>query len=462
MDATRPSQRTCAERVVLHRVAQLGHAVAGRRWNGDVVHAPVLVALDRRRDPRAASSSSKSPVERAARAPRRAARGSTVARKPIAPKLNANTGTPRPGVGAQRGQDAAVAAEHHRQVGGLAGVRAQQHALLLLDAVLLDLVRRHQHLDPPRRARASSRRPTQSPRLLGVLVREERDRASACFTAPPRRAAASSRSTAPVAPGLGQPHEASRGCPPGPGRPRGRVAEHRRARSAPPTRPPRRARRGGRRPSAPRRPCPPARGPTSNCGLTSARQSQRAAAAASRRGSTFVSEMNERSATTRSGRYGSSSGSSSRALRRSITVTRGSLRSRQCELAVGDVERDHVLGAALEQAVGEPARGGARRRGSAARRGRARTRRARSRASGRRARRSAAPPRARPRTSSATICPGFSRGPPLVAEPHVAREHRSRRTGAGLEQAALRQQRRRAACVTWRGAYPRRTQAAPP
>ena len=42
--------------------------------------------------------------------------------------------------------------------------------------------------------------------------------------------------------------------------------------------------------------------PTSNCGLTSARQSHLSAAAPISAGSTFVNEMNERSATIRSGR----------------------------------------------------------------------------------------------------------------------------------------------------------------
>ena len=49
--------------------------------------------------------------------PSSSSHGSTVARKPIAPKLTANTGTPRAGERAQRGEDRAVAAEHDREVG---------------------------------------------------------------------------------------------------------------------------------------------------------------------------------------------------------------------------------------------------------------------------------------------------------------------------------------------------------
>ena len=44
---------------------------------------------------------------------------------------------------------------------------------------------------------------------------------------------------------------------------------------------------------------------------------------------------------------------------RSITVTRGIVAKTPVELPVGDVERDHPVGAALQQAVGEPAGRGA-------------------------------------------------------------------------------------------------------
>src|SRR5205823_10508313 len=60
-------------------------------------------------------------------------------------------------------------------------------------------------------------------------------------------------------------------------------------------------------------PLPTRSGPTSNCGLTSARQSNSGAAVARTAGSTFASEMNDTSTAIRSGRYGSASGSSARA-----------------------------------------------------------------------------------------------------------------------------------------------------
>ena len=64
----------------------------------------------------------------------------------------------------------------------------------------------------------------------------------------------------------------------------------------------RRARHGARRHRGRRRPCRPARDPTSNCGLTSARQSNSGATQPSTAGSTLPREMNETSTTTRSGR----------------------------------------------------------------------------------------------------------------------------------------------------------------
>jgi hypothetical protein len=68
---------------------------------------------------------------------------------------------------------------------------------------------------------------------------------------------------------------------------------------------------------------------SSNCGFTIATQSNSEATQASTAGSTLRSEMNDTSATTRSGRYGSESHSSDRAFTRSSTVTRGSPRSFQ-------------------------------------------------------------------------------------------------------------------------------------
>ena len=52
---------------------------------------------------------------------------------------------------------------------------------------------------------------------------------------------------------------------------------------------------------------------------------------------------------------GSWSGVSVRALTRSSTTTRGSVRSSPVELAVADVERDDAGGAPLQQDVGEAA-----------------------------------------------------------------------------------------------------------
>ena len=76
-------------------------------------------------------------------------------------------------------------------------------------------------------------------------------------------------------------------------------------------------------------------------------------------GRTLVSEMKETSTVARSGANGRSAGSRLRALRRSITVTRGSSRRPQIDLPVGDIEGDHPRRAALQQAIGEAAGRGA-------------------------------------------------------------------------------------------------------
>ena len=72
-------------------------------------------------------------------------------------------------------------------------------------------------------------------------------------------------------------------------------------------------------------------------------------------GSTARSEMNDRSATTRSTGPPIASGVRCRTLARSRTSTRGSLAQARVELAVADVDGDHLRRAALEQAVGEAA-----------------------------------------------------------------------------------------------------------
>ena len=93
--------------------------------------------------------------------------------------------------------------------------------------------------------------------------------------------------------------------------------------------------------------------PASNCGLTSTSATQSRTAQSQRRREHEGREMNETSQVDELGRERQRS-SSSRALTRSSTVTRGR-RGAGGELAVADVERDHARGAALEQAVGEAA-----------------------------------------------------------------------------------------------------------
>ena len=70
--------------------------------------------------------------------------------------------------------------------------------------------------------------------------------------------------------------------------------------------------------------------PASNCGLTSTTARHGAASTPNTAGSTSRSEMNDTSAVANVGRNGRSSAVSERALRRSITVTRGSATSRSC------------------------------------------------------------------------------------------------------------------------------------
>ena len=120
--------------------------------------------------------------------------------------------------------------------------------------------------------------------------------------------------------------------------------------------------------SAPRRssgsrttpPLPTLSRPTSNWGLTIVRQSNSGVAAAISAGSTLCSEMKDRSATIRSG-----------AVRQGGRIERLHVRAledrdplvlaqRPVQLAIGHVGGDHRLRPALEQAVGEPAGGGAR------------------------------------------------------------------------------------------------------
>ena len=119
-------------------------------------------------------------------------------------------------VSPERGQDAAVAAQDEREVGGFVRLGSDTHALLLGDAVLLRLPRRDEHLDLAL-ARESQQPLHALARLLGILVREERD-ALGLLHGSTCRAAASTDWTAP-----GRPASASQtnvsSLPAGPGRP---------------------------------------------------------------------------------------------------------------------------------------------------------------------------------------------------------------------------------------------------
>ena len=99
--------------------------------------------------------------------------------------------------------------------------------------------------------------------------------------------------------------------------------------------------------------------PTSNCGLTISARSPSARVTPSSASSTSPREMNDRSPTTRSTGPPTSSGVSSRMLVRSCTTTRSSLLQRPGQLAVADVDRDHLGRTVAQQHVGEPAGRGA-------------------------------------------------------------------------------------------------------
>ena len=222
--------------------------------------------------------------------------------------------------------------------------------------MLLHLLGRHVHVDAGLGRQLGQ--PAQRHRSgLWVAAGEDRDRARRVHGSA-LRAAASRSSTAPARPRLGRARRSSRGCRPGRAGPTTRIPAPTRPASraacATPTSAPRRA--SGSRTTPPLPTCPR---PTSNCGLTSARQSNSGAAQASTAGSTLASEMKETSATTRSGREGQQrrvQGAGVHALdHRDPRV----LAQPPVELAVGHVQRDHGLRAALEQAVGEAARRGA-------------------------------------------------------------------------------------------------------
>ena len=96
--------------------------------------------------------------------------------------------------------------------------------------------------------------------------------------------------------------------------------------------------------------------PASNWGFTSTTSGDPGAATGPvRTGTARVAEMNDRSATTRStGTPPSVSRVTLRMSRRSSVGHPGMAAQPRVELAVADVDGDHVGGAGLEQAVGEP------------------------------------------------------------------------------------------------------------
>ena len=182
---------------------------------------------------------------------------------------------------------------------------------------------------PPRAASSTTRRSAPavcSGRAWVKTVIDSGRSLTARPSAPPPRG----RSTAPSAAGLGQPDEALAVA--------GRARAARRRRSRAPTGRARRARLAharrapSRRSSAERTtpPLPTRSRPTSNCGLT--RASSRSAAPRRDHRGEHLAERDEGHVGHDQvrARRAARPASSERALRRSITVTRGSLRSRQC------------------------------------------------------------------------------------------------------------------------------------
>ena len=156
-------------------------------------------------------------------------------------------------------------------------------------------------------------------------------------------------------------------------------------------------------------------------------------------GSTLASEMKETSIVARSGRYGRSAGASSTRVHALDHVHARVVAKAPVELAVADVEGDHPLGAALQQAVGEAARRGADVEAGAAldvdleRVERVLELEPAARDVARRSSTSSA-------ASSGTSWLGFVARGPSRADPHPAGAHRGRRAGARAGQAALGEQ----------------------
>src|SRR5215218_5724332 len=218
---------------------------------------------------------------------------------------------------AQRVEDAAVAAEHEADVRALAVGDPLDVSCLL--AVLLMLVGRADQLHPCLAGRLGG----DGHRVRGALgvsgSDQHRARHGSTLSIPatrsisaPLRAAQTKVSRFPFGPG--SPEEATP-----------RI-------TSPSARAPWATLRIASRRSAASRTTPPL--PTfsfssSNCGLTSPRRSNSSAAHATIGGTSFASEMNETSTVIKSGRYGRYESPRLRALRRSMTSTRESCRSRQ-------------------------------------------------------------------------------------------------------------------------------------
>ena len=187
-------------------------------------------------------------------------------------------------------------------------------------------------------------------------------------------------------------------------------------------------------------PLPTAARPTSNCGLTIARQSY-ALRGAGEHGREHLGQRDERDidhdqlGSVRERRREAASRAFLPLEHRHARIGA----QPKLQLAVGDIERDDVRGSALEQAIGEPAG-----RGADVKRARARDRDAEGiervgelDPAPRDVRRRGPRPRARRRRRRAARACGPAR---VRAQQHVAGHHRRRRPGSGLEQPAVHQQ----------------------
>jgi len=188
-----------------------------------------------------------------------------------------------------------------------------------------------------------------------------------------------------------------------------------------------RGRRAGPRPSAPRRPCPRARGRTSNCGLTRAQGSRSGSAAqASTAGSTFAREMNENVHRDQVWPVRQQRQVERARVCRSTTFTRGRCGSSICSSPLGHVESKPLCSrAALEQAVREAARW----RPPTSQAGSARADRARKRSSAlatlhAAARHVAGRSSTATGASGATSCPAFCARAPSLPNLTLARHYR--------------------------------------